>query len=105
MARFDVYANLGSRAATTPYLVDVQSTLFDGLESRVVVPLRRIGDFPEVKLPERLTPILHVLGTQLLLQTPQLGAVPLRVLKAPVASLADRQAEITAAMDFLFQGY
>jgi hypothetical protein len=31
--------------------------------------------------------------------------VPLRTLKAPVASLADRQAEITAALNFLFQGY
>jgi len=30
MARFDVYANPGSHAVTTPYLLDVQSDLLDG---------------------------------------------------------------------------
>jgi toxin CcdB len=29
MARFDVYANPGNRATTTPYLLDVQSDLLD----------------------------------------------------------------------------
>ncbi len=48
MGRFDVDANPGSRAATTPYLLDVQSDLFDGLGSRVVVPLRRVEHFPKV---------------------------------------------------------
>ena len=40
MARFDVYANTGGHADTTPYLLDVQSDLLDGLDSRVVIPLR-----------------------------------------------------------------
>jgi toxin CcdB len=34
-----------------------------------------------------------------------MGAVPQRVLKSPIASLVDSQAEITAALDFLFHGY
>jgi toxin CcdB len=105
MARFDVYANTGPHAKTTPYLLDVQSQLLDALDSRVVVPLRSLEHFPNVKLPTRLTPVLTVQGKACLLETPKMGAVPLRVLKSPVASLADRQAEITAALDFLFQGY
>lgn len=105
MARFDVYANPGSHATTTPYLLDVQSDLLDGLDSRVVIPLRRVEHFPKVKLFMRLTPVLSVAGEDLLLETPKMGAVPLRVLKSPVNSLADRQTEITAALDFLFQGY
>lgn len=56
MARFDVYANPGHQAATTPYLLDVQSDLLDGLESRMVVPLRSLSAFPNVKLSNRLTP-------------------------------------------------
>jgi toxin CcdB len=34
-----------------------------------------------------------------------MGAVPVRILKSPVASLAAEQARVTAALDFLFNGY
>lgn len=105
MARFDVYANPGSQAATTPYLVDVQSDLLDGLDRRMVIPLRSVKHFPNVALPSRLTPVLKVKGLACLLETPKMAAVPRRVLKAPVLSLASEQDQITAALDFLFQGY
>jgi toxin CcdB len=48
MARFDVYANPGRHMATTPYLLDVQSDLLDGLGSRTVIPLRSLKHFPRV---------------------------------------------------------
>ncbi|WP_292981855.1 CcdB family protein [Nitrosomonas sp.] len=34
-----------------------------------------------------------------------MSAVPQRILKSPVASLAEMQAQITLALDFLFHGY
>jgi toxin CcdB len=105
MARFDVYANPGGHAASTPYLLDVQSDLLDGLDSRVVIPLRSLKHFPKVKLSTRLTPVLTIQGEEFLLETPKMGALPQRVLKSPVTSLKGDQAQITAALDFLFQGY
>jgi toxin CcdB len=105
MARFDVYANQGQHARTTPYLLDVQCGLLDGLDSRVVIPLRSLAQMPAVKRPERLMPIVSVLGEEFVLETPKMAAVPLRALKAPVASLAANQADITSALDFLFNGY
>ena len=69
------------------------------------MPLRSLAHFPKVKLPTRLTPVLTVEGQDFLLETPKMGAVPKRILKTPVTSLLDDQAEITAALDFLFQGY
>ena len=105
MARFDVYAHTGSHADRTPYLLDVQSDLLDGLDSRVVIPLRSLEHFPKVRLPARLTPVLTIEGKDCLLETPKMGAVPLRVLRSPVTSLARAQEQITAALDFLFQGY
>lgn len=105
MARFDVFPNPGVHHRSTPYLLDVQSDLFDGLDSRMVVPLRSLAHFPSVKLPARLTPVLTVAGADYLLETPKMGAVPQRVLKNPVASMAEQQACIMAALDFLFQGY
>jgi toxin CcdB len=105
MARFDVYANPGNHAKTTPYLLDVQSNLLDGLDSRMVIPLRSLKHFPRVKVATQLTPIFKISGKDYLLETPKMGAVPQRVLKSPIASLVDSQAEITAALDFLFHGY
>lgn len=77
----------------------------EGLETRVVVPLRRRDGFPAVNLPSNLTPTFEIEGVECLLETPKLAAVPLRLLKTPVTSLAASQFEITAALDFLFQGF
>ncbi|MDO5691895.1 MAG: CcdB family protein [Pseudomonadota bacterium] len=105
MARFDVYPNPGLHVDTTPYLLDVQTDLLSGLDSRVVVPLRSAERFAQVKIPERLMPLLDVNGTACLMETPKLAAVPERVLQKPVASLAHDQDRVLAALDFLFQGY
>ena len=105
MARFDVYVNPGSHAATTSYLLDVQSDLLDVLDSCMVIPLRSLEHFPKVKLPGRLTPVVTIKGQDFLLETPKMGAIPRRLLTMPVLSLRDMQPEITSALDFLFHGY
>jgi toxin CcdB len=105
MARFDVYANPGGSATTTPYLMDVQSDLLDSLDSREVIPLRDLAAFPQVALSERLTPVLSVDGWALMLETPKMAAVPRRALGAPLLSLAAEQERVTAAMDFVFRGF
>jgi toxin CcdB len=58
-----------------------------------------------VKLSDNLTPVFTIKGHDFLLETPKMSAVPVRILKKPVISLASKQAQITAALDFLFQGY
>jgi toxin CcdB len=105
MARFDVYVNPGEHAGTTPYLLDVQSGLLDDLDSRVVVPLRSLQHFPQVKLSARLTPVFQIDGQACLMETPKMAAIPRRVLKTVAMSLAHEQEQITAALDFLFHGY
>jgi toxin CcdB len=105
MARFDVFINPSSEATTTPYLLDVQSNLLDGLDSRMVIPLRSLRYFPKVTLPTKLTPIITIEGEDCLLETPKMAAIPRRVLKTPVLSLPHMQDQITSALDFLFQGY
>jgi len=105
MAHFVVVANPGAYANTTPYLLDVQSNLLDGLDSQMFIPLRSLDHFPKVKLPTRLTPVLSILGKEYLMETPKMGAVPQRILKDSVAALGDDQARVSAALDLLFQGY
>ena len=105
MARFEVYRNSGTHIGEVPYLLDVQSDLLHGLETRVVIPLRRRDRFPAERLPERLTPVFEIEGIVCLMETPKLAAVPLRLLKDPLVSLGENQTAITNALDFLFQGY
>ena len=81
MPRFDGYLNSGVQAKETPYLLDVQSDLLQGLETRIVVPLRRRDRFPVVSLPANLMPAFEIEGVECLLETPKLAAVPLRLLK------------------------
>ncbi len=105
MARFDVYRNTGAHASGTPYLLDVQGDLLQNLETRVVVPMRRRDRFPDVSLPGNLVPAFEVEGIQCIMETPKLAAIPRRLLKVEVASLAERRFEIVAALDLLFQGF
>ena len=105
MARFDVYRNVGPQADATPYLVEVQCDLLDGLGSSVVVPLRRLDRSAQVALPTRLIPTFTIEGRDCLFETPKLAAVPRRLLKDRLASLANDQVIITGGLDFLFQGY
>ena len=105
MARYEVFRNSGTHAEAVPYLLDVQSDLLQGLDTRVVAPLRRQDCFPSSQISDRLMPTFEIEGVACLLETPKLAAVPTRLLKAPVASLTDHQITITSALDFLFQGY
>ncbi len=105
MARFEVYRNPGVHAASIPYLLDVQADLLDQLDSRVVIPLRRLDQFGTVTLPQTLAPVFSIEGHDCILETPKLASVPRRILAKPVASLANEQSSVTAAMDFLFHGF
>ena len=75
MARFDVYRNPRKESAReVPFLLDVQSAFLEGLETRVVVPLRAAS---AVKRPvTRLNPVFQVAGVEVVMDTPQLAGVP-----------------------------
>jgi toxin CcdB len=104
VARYDVYANpTASERKHTPYFVDVQNEYIDGLSTRVMIPLRREAVFgPRAR---NLHPLLEVLGENVVLDTAALGAVPLSELRAPIASLQERRAEVQEALDTLFGAY
>jgi len=105
VARWEVFRNPGGQASTTPYLLDVQSDLLDGLDTRMVIPLRNMAHFPVVPLPSRLTPVFRINGTECMLETPKMAAVPARMLRGAVSSLSSEHVAITSALDFLFHGF
>ena len=104
MPRFAVYANPDAdERRQTPYFVDVQNDYIDGLDTRVVIPLRHEAAFgPRAR---DLHPLLEVAGKAVVLDTAAIGAVPRAELRRPVADLRPAREQIQAALDTLFGAY
>lgn len=105
MSRFDIFANPGRNRRNIPYLIDVQSNVVSGLATRIVVPLRPVSAFSSMTLPPDLFPIIVVNGEDHVMDTPQLGAIPMSELKIHVASAWTARFEIQNALDRLFGAY
>lgn len=99
MARFDVYRN----SAGEGFLLDVQADLLSYLNTRVVVPLLPSGG--ELQPARGLNPVFEIEDGRFVRATQFMAAVPASLLKVPVARLGAFRAEITTALDMLFQGF
>ena len=105
MAQFDVYVNPQPASRQfVPYVVDVQSPLIDQLNTRLVLPLSRVG-VGQGGLPVNLCPLIEVDGESLSLMAHLAAPVTARVLGKPVHSLAHRASEVTGAMDAVVSGF
>ena len=96
MARFDLFRD------GDDYLLDVQATRLDELNTRVVVPLQQPERAP--KPGKRLNPVFSIDGRKYVMVTQFISAIPQKELRDPSGTLADRHDEIVAALDMLFQG-
>lgn len=101
MAQFDVHRNIGKQGLAIPYIVVVQSALFDGYRRRLVVPLVRRGDATALRA-SRLNPVFSIENTELVLHPLEMVSMALDQMGEKVASLQDRGAEITDALDEIF---
>lgn len=99
MARYDVYRNEGGAG----YLLDVQSDLLNGLNTRVVVPLIPADVSPSAA--ERLNPVFSFDDVEVVMATQFLAAVPQKELGGPLGSLERVGDEISTALDMLFLGF
>ncbi|HOB02155.1 MAG TPA: CcdB family protein [Casimicrobium huifangae] len=103
MAQFDVHRNKGALQASTPFVVIVQSTLYDGYRRRVVVPLRRRTALP--KQPaiagSRLNPVFRIEKIDVMLHPLDMVSVAVEQLGERVGSLAEHGQAITDALDEL----
>ena len=99
MARFDVCALRNGEG----YVLDVQADILDHLNTRVVVPL-----LPKKSAPQpanRLNPVVDIDGEAFVMVTQFLAAVPKSELGNTILSMDNSFAEITAALDMVFQGF
>ena len=104
MAQFDVYENQNPETKKLiPYLLDVQSDLFDDLTTRVIVPLFTVAAMG--KPAKYLNPQFKIKRNTVIMSTAELAGVKLHVLGDKVCSLREHRTEIITALDFLFTGF
>ena len=103
MAQFDVHRNIGRQRETIPYVLIVQSSLFDGYRRRVVVPLVRRSalDGFAALADLRMNPVFLVEGVDVVVHPREIVSVAIGQLGEKVASLADQGDQIAAALDEL----
>ena len=99
MARYDVFPNPSGDG----FLLDVQTDLLSGLNTRVVVPLLPKSSAPEPAT--KLNPLFEIDGVQVVMVTQFMAAVPSGMLRARVGNLGEDFDKITSAIDMLMQGF
>ena len=103
MDQFDLYVNTDKDTNKTyPYFVDIQNSLLDTLNSRVVIPLTPISQ--SGTYPEKLCPVIKIKNKPFALLTHQLTSIPISFLKEKETSLAFSRDAIITAIDFLVTG-
>ena len=103
MAQFDVHRNKGPLRDSIPFVVLVQSSLFDDYRRRVVVPLVRRSVLPRkaASAGTRLNPVFRFAGIDVVLHPLDMASVALDQLGECEGSLAARGQDITDALDEL----
>ena len=103
MAQFDVHRNIGRQRGAIPYVVIVQSSLFDKYRRRVVVPMVRRSEVDNLSSMAglRMNPVFSIEGVDVVLHPLEIVSVALEQLGEKVTSLAQDGNSITDALDEL----
>ncbi len=100
MAQFDVCRNTGASRDSVPYVVVLQSALYDGYNRRAVIPLVKAQHI-KGGFPVRFMPAFTIKGERLVLHPLEISSIAVEKLGKPVASLAEHGQKIIDAMDEL----
>ena len=100
MPKYDVYRD---PRGTQNLLLNVQADVLDTLETRMAIPL--LPEKAATKLVRQLNPIFEITGKRYVLATQHMLAVPAGALRDNVGNVKDHYDAITAAIDFLHQGF
>jgi toxin CcdB len=105
MQQFTLYRNRNPSTRTVfPLLLDVQSSLLEDLQTRVVIPLTRKSRLAGEPVGH-LMPVIEFEHDTYVLVTQHLAGIARAELGAPAGSLARQRDAIISALDFLFTGF
>ncbi len=101
MAQFDVHRNMGPSKDAIPFVVTIQSSIFDGYGRRLVAPLVLKDRLPQAAFnsDRRTFPEFQIEKTKLVLNPLEIVSIATERLGAKVATLAESGQTITDAID------
>jgi len=100
MAQFDVFRNQGRNRGEIPFVVVVQSGLYDAYRRRVVVPLVKASSLGSIA-NTHFNPAFEIEGITVVLHPLEIVSVPRDQLTDFVCSLADEGSRVLDALDDL----
>ena len=104
MAQFDVFVNANSRTVKQfPYLLEVQSNLFEDANRAVYIPL--VSERTFEKPDEILNATLTIAGNSVRLFPLDIASAPRSAMGKLVGNIKDDSDSVVAAMDLLFARY
>jgi len=104
MAQYHIYENLSPNSKKIyPYLIDVQATILNGLETRIVIPLAEKDKF-EKGIIKNLNPIITINNKEYVLLTQQMAGIPCKQIGISVCDCLEYRQDILSAIDFLITG-
>lgn len=104
MTQFTLYENQNKNSKEAyPYFVDVQSSLLDDLNSRLVIPLSPQKNLNNINV-KKLCPTFEIDSNIYVLLTHQMTSIPISALKKEIGSLENHRYDIMNAIDLLLTG-
>ena len=104
MAQFDVFANANSGTVKQfPYLLEVQSSLFEDANRAVYIPL--VSERTLKKPDEVLNAVLTIAGETVRLFPLDISSAPRSAVGKLMCNVQDDSDSVIAAMDLLFARY
>jgi len=104
MAQFDVFVNANSRTATQfPYLLEVQSNLFEDANRAVYIPL--VSESTLKKPDDVLNAVITIAGKSVRLFPLDISSAPRSATGKLMGNVQADSDSVVAAMDLLFARY
>ncbi len=103
MSQFDVHRNTSKQKETIPFVVVVQSSLFDQYRRRVVIPLVRRSTLAAAEdfVDTSLNPVFAIDGVEVVLHPLEIVSISTTQLGKKVGTLLKEGNRISAATDEL----
>jgi toxin CcdB len=104
MLQYHVYRNTNCNSQQqVPYLLNVQANLLSGLNTLTVLPIYHT-DHLQGSIMKRLMIAVTIEQVDCVILTPEIAAIPCKMLGECVGDLTKMRSDIIAALDFLLTG-
>jgi toxin CcdB len=105
LAQFTVYTNTNEATkGVYPYLLDIQNSLLDSLETRLVIPLIALSKYNKTPVND-IMPEITINKKKYIIMTPLIAGVHKNNLGQKVLETQNQRQSVISAIDFMITGF